>query len=184
MAYAAELVLDTRAAGILTETMQHLERSAGIETPHMLGAVPHLSLAVWEAIDPGLVWPRLENLARSLDPPPLRLASLGLFGGASAVLFAAPVPTPALLACHAAFHQAMADFDAQCWPYYRPGAWMPHVTLASGLDATAIGAAAAAAAPGWTAIDATATALGLLRFRPIETLHCVALGRGGAGAPA
>jgi 2'-5' RNA ligase len=171
MPYAAELALDPQAAAIAVEQMQHLERCPGIETPHSLGAVPHLSLAVWEGIEPDALRPRLEAFAGRLAPPTLRLAGLGLFGGPSAVLFLLPVPTPALLACHADFHAAFADLDEQCWPYYRPGQWVPHVTLAGGLDATAIGAAASAVTPGWMPIEASLVSLGLIRFRPVETLY-------------
>ena len=179
MPYAAELELDPQAAAIAIAAMQHLEHHPGVETPHALGAPPHLSLAVWEVIDPDRLRPRLDEFARTLVPPPLRLSSLGLFGGANAVLFLAPAPSRALLALHAAFHQELADLDPQCWPYYRPGRWVPHVTLASGLDATAIGTATAAIAPGWAPIEATVTALSLIRFRPVELLHCLPLGRAG-----
>jgi len=175
MPYAAELELDPHAAGIAIEAMQHLERSFGVETPHAQGAVPHLSLAVWETVDPGLIQPRLDRFAGIAAPPPLHLTSLGLFGGANAVLFLAPAPSATLLAYHAAFHQEFADLVAQCWPFYRPGRWVPHVTLAGGLDATAIGAAAAAIAPGWAPVEARAVALGLIRFRPVELLHRVEL---------
>lgn len=178
MPYAAELELDAQAARVAIEAMQRLERKSGLETPHALGVPPHLSLAVWETAEPGALRPRLDAIARELAPPLLRLNSLGLFGGASAVLFLAPVPSVELLDFHAAFHRAFADLDAQCWPYYRPGRWVPHVTLAAGLDASAIGAAAAAVAPAWSPIEAHAVALGLIRFRPVELLHRAPFERG------
>lgn len=178
MPYAAELELDAQAARAAIEAMQHLERTSGLETPRALGVPPHLSLAVWETVEPAALRPRLDAIARELTPPVLRLNSLGLFGGASAVLFLAPVPSVELLDYHAAFHRAFADLDAQCWPYYRPGRWVPHVTLAAGLDGAAVGAAAAAVAPTWSPIQAPAVALGLIRFRPVELLHRAPFKRG------
>jgi 2'-5' RNA ligase len=180
MPYAAELELDAGAARVAVEAMQHLERTSGLETPRALGVPPHLSLAVWETVEPAELRPRLDAIARELTPPLLRLGSLGLFGGASAVLFLAPVPSAELLDFHAAFHRAFADLDPQCWPYYRPGRWVPHVTLAAGLDASAVGTAAAAVAPGWSPIEAQVAALGLIRFRPVELLHRVPFERGTA----
>ena len=88
---------------------------------------PHLTLAV---LDPAAPEAPLRQataaLATGWEPLAVTLASLGAFPGG--VRFLAPVPTPELLARHAALLAALGD--APVHPHHRAGAWVPHVTVA------------------------------------------------------
>jgi 2'-5' RNA ligase len=172
MPFAVELELDPDAAGAAEAAMVRLEAYPGVETPRTIGMVPHLTLAVWGEIDPTFLPYRLAGFDRV--PPPMRFSGFGLFAGPRAVLYLAPKPTAALLDYHADFHRAFADLDRQCWPYYRPSNWVPHVTLGEGLDAAAL-TALAALVPGFVPFTAQPTALGLIRFRPVERLFRMTL---------
>jgi 2'-5' RNA ligase len=119
-----------------------------------------------------------EALADRLDALParrpirLRFPTLGVFP-ASAVLHLAPAASPALTALHAAVHRT---FKAQARPHFRPGEWAPHCTLASGLDAAALGAATAALAADFDIVQATLTALAVVEFPPARLHRRLQLG--------
>ena len=59
------------------------------------------------------------------------------------MLFLGVTVTAQLLAFHGDVHAALAGQPGEHWPYYFPGRWVPHCTLAEGLDnaeaATAFG---------------------------------------------
>lgn len=147
-----------------------------VETVTRLGAVPHLSLAIYDDFDLEAGIARLGAFAAAVAPLPLRLAGLGVFAGVSHVLFAAPVVTEALLALHRRFHDEFAPPGAACHAHYRPGAWVPHVTLALNLTGAQLQAGVAAIAPRWTPFETELTAVRLIRYHPVETLFRRALG--------
>jgi 2'-5' RNA ligase len=63
------------------------------------------------------------------------LPVLGAFPGARTALVLGATATSALLEAHAAIH---AEIEGSCegtWALYRPDSWVPHCTLAMGLDA-------------------------------------------------
>ena len=60
---------------------------------------------------------------------PLQLVGPGVFGGDGGFLFLTVAPTRRLLEEQAVLESACED----AWPDYRPGVWLPHVTLAAGL---------------------------------------------------
>jgi hypothetical protein len=68
--------------------------------------------------------------------------------------------TAGLLAFHADVHAAMADQPVEHWPQYQPGNWVPHCTLAEGLD-QASAAKAFGLLYGYQPIAATVTSTGI-----------------------
>lgn len=67
-------------------------------------------------------------------PLPLRIESIGVFP-TMGTLFLAPVVTPELLAEQRRVHSAVLPHAERPWPYFEPGAWTPHITLAWSLTA-------------------------------------------------
>jgi hypothetical protein len=65
---------------------------------------------------------------------PITLAGFCVFPAAEPVLSLMPVVTPALLRTHARLFEALPVAAAE--PHYRPGAWVPHVTLSEGHHAS------------------------------------------------
>jgi hypothetical protein len=70
------------------------------------------------------------------------------------------VVTADLLALHAEVHAALAGRAIGHWPYYQPGSWVPHCTLAESLN-EAQAARAFALLYGYEPITATVTATGI-----------------------
>ncbi len=135
---------------------------------------PHLTLAIYQddiATD-GLL-AALPALAEAWEPVPIVVAGYGVFP-ASGVVSAAPIVTSILLDRHARIHAALADL--RCRPDYRPGLWMPHVTLTEGGHPSPADALRVIT-PLWTGpISGRGDRLELVRFPPVDVLWSRALG--------
>ncbi len=128
MPLAVTLRLDDAAAAPILAMWRALAEGGVDDGCLRLGYPPHVTLAVWPEEAP------VEPLAAAVGrfgaewgALPVALAGFGVFPGAPAVLWAAPVVTGALLARHAALVAAVPD--TPCHPHYQPGRWMLHVTL-------------------------------------------------------
>ncbi len=137
MPFTVQLDVDAEAEATLGALAESLAGIPGLATVRQLGDVHHISLAIYD--DPPLEQfvPALAAFAGTLTPFEVRLANIGLFADATNVVFLGVVVTEALLALHRRAHAALGAFRGECWEYYLPGAWVPHVSLA--LDATAGG---------------------------------------------
>jgi 2'-5' RNA ligase len=93
---------------------------------------PHVSLTVTESLA-GADLTRLRSVLTAHEPT-LPLHVLGTFPGTEGVLFLGVQVTAGLLAFHADVHAALAGRSIRHWPYYLPGNWVPHCTLAEHLD--------------------------------------------------
>ena len=119
---------------------------------------PHVSLTVTESLDQADLAQVRSVLAGHL--PAVLLDALGTFPGSEGALFLAIVVTEDLLALHARVHQALSGQPVTHWPYYLPGRWVPHCTLAQGLGRDEI-AAAFRLLPGYQPIAAQVTSAGV-----------------------
>jgi len=99
---------------------------------------PHVTLAVTQSLDRADLEPVRAALAG--HGPVLALPALGIFPGGG-VLFLGAVVTGGLLALHARVHQALAGQPVTHSPYYLPGQWTPHCTLAQDLTGGQLAAA-------------------------------------------
>ena len=144
-----------------------------------LGYAAHITLGVYPDDAPAAALAgAVETLARQWDTMPVTLCGFGVFPGPSSILWAAPVVTAALLARQAAIVAAVANRvpGQAVHPHYRPGAWVPHVTLSGALRDPA--PALAALLPLWRPLSGVLDRLDLVRFRPVAVLSSEAL-RGG-----
>lgn len=128
-----QLDLDAMTASSIDQVSGALEGYVGVETIRQLGSVPHVSLAVYDDFVLGKLPDDLAAFAKTLSALPLKLVNLGIFTGSRNVLFAAPVVTEQLLAIHQRFHQTFTTVGS-CSEHFRPGAWVPHVTLAMNMS--------------------------------------------------
>ncbi len=164
MPFALTLRLDEVAASAVRRMWEMLAER-GISSDSLdLDYPAHLTLAIYpDSADATALAAAAEGwtLAR-----PVAFSGFGLFPGAPAVLFLAPVPDEALLEAHAVLHRRLPPGGHA---HYAPGAWMPHVTLAKDLSETAPALAALAG----MALPPTAppASVDLVRFRPVEVLR-------------
>lgn len=167
MPYVVQLDLGAGASRI-AELCDALDPA--VETVRRLGDVPHLSLAIYDELNVDACAVRLGAFAETLQPLTLRLAGIGVFAAATHVLYAAPVVTQELLTLHRRFHDSFAPPGAACHEHYRPGAWVPHVTLALNLSAAQLHAAFGTTTSQWTPFAGEIDAVRLIRYRPVEML--------------
>ncbi|TNC09563.1 2'-5' RNA ligase family protein [Methylobacterium terricola] len=130
MGFAISLRSDHPSAG----TVRALWRDAAPfeERPSMarLGYPPHITLAIYDdGVREDEARDALDHACRDLPALRLTFDAIRTFEGPPLVLWAAPRPDPMLYAAHAAIH-AVID-PAGCRPHYRPGAWIPHCSLAT-----------------------------------------------------
>jgi hypothetical protein len=96
--------------------------------------VPHVSLVVGEALDVEGALAALGAVPSS--PIPLRLGAIGIFP--EGYLYLAVTVSAELLAEQRRVRRAADAFVTGVWPYFEPGAWVPHLTLSAEADVGAL----------------------------------------------
>lgn len=172
MPLAAALLLDDAAATPVCAMWRALAESGVDDDCLRLGYPPHVTLAVWPDEAPvELLTTAADRSAAECGAMPAALAGYGVFPGAPAVVWAAPVVTEALLERQAALVAAVPGVP--CHEHFRPGQWLPHVTLGrTGVPARAL----EVLAPLWRGpVTGRFFRLELVRFRPVTVLRSLPL---------
>ncbi len=174
MPLAMTLRLDDAAAASVVAMWRALAESGVDDDCLRLGYPPHVTLAVWpDEASVGALAAAAERFGAEWGALPVALAGFGVFPGAPAAVWAVPVVTETLLARQAALVEAVPG--APCHEHYRPGRWVPHVTLG---QTDAPGRALEVLAPLWRgARTGRLHALDLVRFRPVVLLRNLPLRR-------
>lgn len=174
MPFAITLRLDPIAAVPIEAMWRKLAADGSDADRHQLGYAPHITLAIYPDEAPlNRLRSALEDTCRNWEALPVRFSGLGAFPGDGAVLWAVPVVTAELLARHQAIQTALPDLKVHA--HYRPGAWVPHVTLSGALPDP--GPALAALLSSWEPITGFLDRVDLVRFRPVEVLQSSACGQ-------
>jgi 2'-5' RNA ligase len=172
MPNAITLRLDDDAAACVQRVLDALDSRGIVGSVRRLGYQPHVTLAVWEqdaepedarALIAG--WREL-----AIDCP-----ALGVFPGTPATLFLAVTPTAALLQRQAALARLLPGHRVH--PHYRPGAWVPHATLADSLDPAAAQQAWSVALAAFRPFAAKLLRADRVRFPPVQVLWSADLSR-------
>jgi 2'-5' RNA ligase len=174
MPYSIELRFDRP----LCERMLELRRGVmglGI-APGLLDGLgePHLSLAVYDdegAVEPEALVRIVDRLAAQEWTVAIAFPSIGLFPTEEKVLFLAPVVAPELLQLHRQYHALAANLGISCRPYYLPGRWVPHCTLATLLPTAEMLDAIEHLWRNWQPLLGTLRTLAVIRAQPVELLH-------------
>ncbi|MEH2485681.1 2'-5' RNA ligase family protein [Bradyrhizobium sp. AZCC 2230] len=149
--------------------MWHQLATDGIDADrYQLGYAPHITLAIYPNEAPlDRLRTAIEDTCRNWEALPVRLSALGAFPGDGTVLWAVPVVTAELLARHQAIQIALPGLEVDA--HYRPGAWVPHVTLSGALPHP--GPALTTLLANWEPITGLLDRVDLVRFRPVEVLQ-------------
>ncbi|MCP5189336.1 MAG: 2'-5' RNA ligase family protein [Pseudomonadales bacterium] len=89
---------------------------------------PYLSLAVFDDTEASKIEAGCEILAAKLARTTISVSGLGIFQGDAPVIFASVTLTENLRVLHTSVHKTFPQLLSR--PYYQPGAWDPHITLA------------------------------------------------------
>ncbi|MBN1433765.1 2'-5' RNA ligase family protein [Candidatus Fermentibacterales bacterium] len=130
--YSICSLLDREASKLARSLADSISEWLGATSDLAASSLEHLSYHVAEAYDLDALEQRLQRVARTVSHPlVLRTAGLGLFVGDEArVLFLAVAPTPELLALQASVFEAAGGISRRQRETFRPGRWLPHITLA------------------------------------------------------
>lgn len=121
---------DVRPFWRLVDQASGLEPAPSIRT---LGYLPHITLVRYSQVLPD----RLRDAAKQLEGEKaisLTFDRIGVFDADPIVLWLSPRASHRLVHFHAKIHQAIGP--ALCDPHYRPGGWVPHLTIAMAIPTT------------------------------------------------
>ena len=94
---------------------------------------PHMTLSIYDDIDPDTLCSVLESAAAGLPLISARFERLDAFVTPSAVvIWAAPILGPEVFSLHERIHSLIEP--GICRPNYRPGSWVPHCSLAAAIE--------------------------------------------------
>ncbi len=163
MKYAAVLYFDPVSFDTITEYWQK------IDSLYMkLGVTPHISLAVFDAVDIPLMGTIIKEFASQQNKIPVSMPSVGLFLTVEKVIYLAPVMTRPLMELHTRFYERLTGRNLPFDPLYRPGNWVPHCTLDMELTAEEYSKKMALCG-GFAPIEkAELISIGLIEFRPVK----------------
>ena len=176
MGYAIEMYFDDEADRAIRTIWQQLIEAGIFCFPSIVNARPHVSLAVFEQVDPALLAPLIERYVATFAPLSLQFSSVGSFPGSEGVVFLAPVVSQTLLTRHAELHAQLSQIEGVQRDYYLPGRWVPHCTLAINLPPAQIPHAFEVVRECDWPKTAQITEIGLDEFRGIVTHFSYAVG--------
>lgn len=105
-----------------------------IGTNQLAGVEPHITLADYNELDVNLYTEKLkEFVAFQENIAAVTFPSVGTFP-TNGTIFLAPTITDELLRLHHSYHDYFIVFHDNLQSYYVPGKWVPHCTIANGLN--------------------------------------------------
>ncbi len=109
-------------------------RTRGLSSPLLRsGGKPHLTLAIWEQLEPGFILDDLLNFAGTHRMFQVTFSSIATFGPESGTVFLGPVFTRELIVVHNQLYRIFNEVKDLSEGLYRPGSWVPHCSLTLGL---------------------------------------------------
>ena len=132
MAFGVSLWFDIESENRVRGIWRGLHEQGINSTLHAGPYRPHITLGIYGTLDVDAFVPALGDRLMGFGPLRFILPSAGLFNEPLAGFLNVTV-TDQLLRIHYAAHQAMAEYGADPVPYYLPGRWNPHCTLAPDL---------------------------------------------------
>lgn len=128
MSYSVSLWFDEAAEAQVRGIWKRLT-DAGIETFAGSPVRPHVTLTHQLELDPDLFVTALRERLEAHPTFELTLPGLGLFVE-SGILYLSVVMTDPLWTLHQDVAELVSEHGARSSPYYQPGRWTPHCTLA------------------------------------------------------
>lgn len=171
MGMAVELFFDSSSERRLGELWKSLEAIYGDHHQSELGVRPHLSLTVFPDVEPEFVRAELQNLASRFLPFRLEFNSVESFPTSEGVVYLAPSSSEPLEGIHAAFHASLAAHQELGHSYYRPGSWIPHCTVATGVPMDLRGAVVEACQAADVLGEVLVRGVSATAYRPVRELY-------------
>lgn len=175
MPFAVELYLEDKADETVRAVWRRLTDANVGGTPPDSGSRPHVTLAACQEVDSRAFEPALAAFAQATPSQAFTLVSLGVFPTREGVIFFAPVVTRSLLDLHERFREVLTEVGATSFPYYLPGKWVPHCTLAIDVPPEGVPRAVELCREGLLPIQGRFTHIGLITYRPVMPIYAYPL---------
>src|SRR6266581_2087024 len=124
-------LLDNDHNQLIEELWAELKREFSVQGVYIT-PYPHFSYNVAQDYDVDKVEPVLQRITSNITTFKVRTSGLGIFTGASPVLYIPVVRSPELTQLHEALWQEIATESSGIQEYYHPYQWMPHITAGFG----------------------------------------------------
>ncbi len=134
MPYAIELYFDERTESLIEGIWKKLADKGVSSRLSQRGTRPHVALAVFEDGDPGEIAFQLRLLAKAQPQVEARFEMLGTYCSADGVLFLSPVVSPRFFLLHSSVIKVLNPLVQGLKETCRPARFVPHCTVAYGLD--------------------------------------------------
>jgi 2'-5' RNA ligase len=170
MPFAVHLFFDANTEAIIRSAWRDLADTGIAPYMHQSANRPHFSLAIYQHLDLKECEQLLESFAATKHPLPVAFQYLGVFSTTPAVVFLGSTVTLPLLAFHAQLHETLRSICADPNPYYLPGHWVPHCTLALELEPRLISQALDVGRQLSLPLQGQITEIGVIEFRPVRHL--------------
>lgn len=166
MPFAVELYFEEHVTDAVVALQERLEGLGIGLSLRGLGFAPHVSLLTCADVDEDAARGVIRDVARSVSPFSLSLEAAGAFPPDASTLFLVPAQSRNLMELHRSFWDRFVPLATDPSPYYKPGRWVPHCTVAqevpAGERARALAVITAAGLP----LRGRMTGIGLTGYRP------------------
>jgi 2'-5' RNA ligase len=132
--YAIELYFDDHTEALIKAIWEKLAAKGVSDRLSKRGTRPHVALAVYDDADPGEIAFQLRRLAKESAPIEARFEMIGTYCSADGVLFLCPVVSPRFFLMHSSVIKLLNPLVAGLKDTCRPNRFVPHCTIAYGLD--------------------------------------------------
>ncbi|GIP33938.1 2'-5' RNA ligase family protein [Paenibacillus sp. J2TS4] len=137
--YAVELFVDDRTEQYVRGLWKGLEQKGITDDMASIQEIqPHLTVAVYNELDTERFQDEMAAFMQGTLALTVPVDIVGCFP-ASGTVFLGPTVTAGLLQLHQRFHNRFNELRSQAIPFYLPGRWNPHCTLATNLTSSQLG---------------------------------------------
>lgn len=133
MPFAVALYMDDATESLIHGVWERLAQR-GADRQLKRGGRPHVALSVFEDCDSGDVATAIRRYSLDQSPLEARFEHLGTYGGSEGILFLVPVVSPRFFLLHSNVFKILNPLITGLKDGCRPNRYVPHCTIAHGLD--------------------------------------------------
>jgi 2'-5' RNA ligase len=174
---AIVLELDDGASSAVRQITQRVATVAPDSAISVATVAPHVTLAACRSLDVERFRPLLAELAARTPVLATTFASLGVFPPQEGVIFLAPTIAHDLVELQLGILTRLQDLGAEVEPYWLPGQWVPHCTVAIGVSRELMSTAMGHAYEAFHPISASLTRLSTVDIDSPRLLYAFDLSR-------
>ena len=177
MAYAVVFYFEKHSEFPIKEIWKKME-SIGLSPNKYKGKIrPHMTLAIYESINCSECENEIKRIGKESNMLTVQANHFGIFPHQPAVIFISPAPNTELLEFQRKIHKILEGKVDGTWDKYLPGKWVPHCTLAQGVNNKDLPAALNMCLQMKLPLELRITQIGIVEFEPTTPLFEINLSK-------